>query len=325
MTARRHPDSRLPCARGVAFFAVSHLRLKPKVRKAPVVVRRCAFFCLSVVLCLFAAEQPARAQSAPLTLDPPAPNGSLWRTEWPEFRTSEGVLTAVSALTVGALLIAGPLERPHWQGGILFDDAVRNQIRGRSAHTRHVFRRVGDYTYRLSPVLPLLDVVIAAVGYRDAKLARNLALLTLEAYSYTGGTYFAATEIFGRARPDSQCDVPGGTCDTQSFYGGHAAISATGAGLVCANHTRLALFGNPVLDAAACALAATNALLTGTTRMVADRHYASDILVGTGLGFGFGYGVPVLLHYSYGKKSESISIGPDPNCGPDCLGVHGTF
>ena len=234
-------------------------------------------------------------------------------------------MTAVSVLAAGAILIAGPLERPRWQGGILFDDAVRGQLRGRSAYTRHAFRRVGDYTYRLSPVLPVLDIVVAAVGYRDPKLATNLVLLSLEAYSYTGFTYFASTEIFGRARPDSQCDVPGGGCETQSFYGGHAAIAATGAGLVCADHTRLALYGNPVLDIAACALAATNALLTGTTRIVADRHYASDVIVGTGLGFGFGYGVPVLLHYSYGKKSDSISFGPDPNCGPDCLGVHGTF
>ena len=301
------------------------MRRKPKARKATHVLRRGRFLLLCAALSVLTAERAALAQSAPLKLDPPAPTGSLWRAEWPQYRTSEGVLTAVSVLAAGAILIAGPLEHPRWQGGILFDDAVRNQLRGRTEYTRHAFRRVGDYTYRLSPVLPVLDVVVAAVGYHDPKLATNLALLTLEAYSYTGFTYYASTEIFGRARPDSQCDVPGAACETQSFYGGHAAISATGAGLVCANHTRLALFGNPVLDVAACALAATNALLTGTTRIVADRHYTSDVLVGTGLGFGFGYGVPVLLHYSYGKKSDSVSIGPDPNCGPNCLGVHGTF
>ena len=275
------------------------------------------------------AERAACAQNAvqpPPLLEPEAArNASLWREEWPQFRLSEGILTAAAALGAGAILLAGPLDEPRWQGGILFDNAVRNELRGRSAHTRQTFRTIGDNTYHFSPILPVLDIVVAAVAHGDGKLATNLAMLTLEAYSYTGFTYYASTEIFGRARPDSRCNTPGGECETQSFYGGHAAISATGAGLVCANHTRFALFGNPVLDVAACALAATNALLTGSTRIVADRHYASDIIVGTGLGFGFGYGVPVLLHYSYGKASDSLGFGPDPNCGPNCIGVHGTF
>ena len=274
-------------------------------------------------------EHTAGAQQAALVpplLDPAAAHrASLWRAEWPQFRLSEGILTAVAALGAGAILVAGPLDEPRWQGGILFDNAVRNELRGHSQHTRQVFRTIGDNTYHFSPILPVLDVLVAAVAHGDGKLATNLGMLTLEAYSYTGFTYYASTEIFGRARPDSRCNTPGGDCETQSFYGGHAAISATGAGLVCANHTRFALFGNPVLDVAACAVAATNALLTGTTRIVADRHYASDVIVGTGLGFGFGYGVPVLLHYSYGKASDSLGFGPDPNCGPNCIGVHGTF
>ena len=286
---------------------------------------RYRFPVLCGALLLAGTERSALAQRQPPLLEQDAArNASLWRNDWPQFRLSEGILTATAAVGVAAMLIAGPLHEPHWQGGILFDDAVRDQLRG-NARTRKTFRTIGDNTYRFSPVLPVLDILVAAVAHGDAKLAKNLALLSLEAYSYTGFTYFASTEVFGRARPDSHCDEPGGDCDTQSFYGGHAAISATGAGLVCANHTRLALFGNPVLDGAVCALAATNALLTGTTRMVADRHYASDIIVGTGLGFGFGYGVPVLLHYSYGKRSDSISVGPDPNCGPNCVGVHGTF
>ena len=71
------------------------------------------------------------------------------------------------------------------------------------------------------------------------------------------------------------------------------------------------------------ATSALKALATGTTRVVADRHYASDVLVGTGIVFGIGYAVPVLLHYSRG--AQQIAIGPRLTCGGTCLGVGGTF
>jgi membrane-associated phospholipid phosphatase len=236
------------------------------------------------------------------------------------------VLTATTALATGAMLLLGPVDDARWQGGILFDKAVRNEFRATSPSTTQTFRTIGDYTYHLSPLLPLIDVVVvAALARGDRKLAVNLGMILLEAYSYTGFSYFASTEIAARARPDSHCNEPGGTCDTQSFFGGHAAISATGAGLVCANHTRIALWGDPIADTAACVLAASNALLTASTRVVADRHYASDVIVGASLGFGFGYAVPVLLHYSYGKADRSLSFAPMPSCGPNCIGVRGTF
>ena len=43
---------------------------------------------------------------------------------------------------------------------------------------------------------------------------------------------------------------------------------------------------------------------TGTFRLLADRHHATDIVVGALVGFGFGYGMPTLLHYSQRSKDE---------------------
>ena len=60
-----------------------------------------------------------------------------------------------------------------------------------------------------------------------------------------------------------------------------------------------------------------------TTRVVADRHCACDVLVGTGIGFGIRYAVPVLLHYSRG--AQQIAIPTELTCGGTCLGVGGTF
>lgn len=222
------------------------------------------------------------------------------------------------------IVLVGPAQHPRWEGGILFDEAARNELRARDPETRARFRTVGNYTYHLSPLIPIIDVlVVSAIGHGDRKLAENLGLITLEAYSYTGLSAFVSTEISARARPDAQCQSSECTADTQSFFSGHAAISATAAGLVCANHSRIALYENAWADAAICALSAANALATATTRVVADRHYASDVIVGTSVGFSIGYAVPVLLHYSHAGRQ--VAIGADPTCGGNCIGLTGTF
>jgi hypothetical protein len=234
---------------------------------------------------------------------------SLWHQEWPQFRTSEGIATLAAGIITGAIVLYGPTKTPRWRGGILFDDAVRDALRARDPHTHQVFRTIGDYTYHLSPVLPFFDaLIVSTVGHSDPKLAINLTAMTFEAYSYSGVSAFIATETSARERPD-----------------GSAAISATGAGLTCANHSRIPLWGSPVADATACVLASLNALTTATTRVVADRHYASDVILGAGIGFGFGYAVPVLLHYSYPKSDLTLNVAPDPSCGGNCIGVRGTF
>jgi membrane-associated phospholipid phosphatase len=294
-------------------------------------VRALRFAILSLALLGAADPRSARAQSseAPTAAasTPSVPRkASLWRDDWPQFRTSEAILTGLAAIGTAVIVAVGPIEHARWQGGILFDDAVRSELRAGNPVTRRHLRTVGDYSYHLSPVLPLVDVlVLSALGHSDRKLALNLGAIMLEAYSYTGISAFVSTEISARARPDSGCTSSGCKADTQSFFSGHAAISATGAGLVCANHTRIPLWGNPVADGMACGVAVSNALLTATTRVVADRHYASDVLVGLGMGFGIGYGVPVLLHYSYRGNDNSIAVGPDPACGGSCIGVTGSF
>ncbi len=287
-------------------------------RHAPFEVLILGLACLCPAL-----AQAAGPQASPALSVAPAP-ASLWRATWPEYSVTEGVLTATAAIGTAVIVLAGPLKQPRWTGGILFDDAVRNELRARSPETRSRFRTVGNYTYHLSPVIPVFDVlVVAAIGHGDAKLTRNLGLITLEVYSYVGISAFVSTEISARARPDAACQRHGCSADTQSFFSGHAAIAAASAGLVCANHSRIALYDAAWADAAVCGLSALNALATATTRVVADRHYASDVLVGTGIGFGIGYAVPVMLHYSQGERQ--LAIGPDSTCGSTCVGISGTF
>jgi membrane-associated phospholipid phosphatase len=292
---------------------------------------------IPLVLALGVANE-ARAEVllAPVNA-PPAENrdrsARLWLSDWPTFSAWEGAATVAAGATTGVLLIIGPPKDANWEGGVLFDNRVRDGIRLDSAKDRQTARTAGDYTYYAAPLLPLIiDPLVAAWAvHGDRKAALNLEMIGIEAFAYSGMVSFVSTRFSRRERPDStQCrrDDPDGNCpvDTESFWSGHTSISATSAGLVCANHARMPLWGHPVADAGACVLATSSAVATGVTRLAADRHYSTDVLAGFGLGFGIGYAVPTLLHYTRSKASTvSVSVAPGSPCTGACLKIAGTF
>ncbi|HKO47984.1 MAG TPA: hypothetical protein VJV79_09690, partial [Polyangiaceae bacterium] len=151
-------------------------------------------------VCVLPAFAQTRPVSPPLVATP-TEKPSLWRKEWPEFRTSEAVTTVASGLATVAILMIGPVDQPRWQGPILFDNAVRDSLRASSPEGRQTQRAIGDWGYRLSPILPIVDVfLVAAIGHSDSKLALNLGGMLLEAYSYSGLASFISTELSARKR-----------------------------------------------------------------------------------------------------------------------------
>ncbi len=268
--------------------------------------------CLS--FCLLAL--PARAQTATEASATHEP-ASAWHDEWPTFSWTEGALTLAAGVSTGVLALQTPPDEPRWHGGILFDDSVRHTLRLRSAQDRHVARRVGDMPYYAAGLLPLIvdPLVVALAVRRDSKTALNLELIGLEAFSYAGLLSYVSTRISVRERPDatecrrtepdpSRCPV-----DNEAFWSGHTSIVATSAGLVCAHHQYLPLWGGGAADVAACALAATGAAVTSVSRIMADRHYATDVLAGSSIGFLSGYAMPTLLHYTRRERVQ-VSVTP---------------
>src|SRR6185369_8075255 len=81
------------------------------------------------------------------------------------------------------------------------------------------------------------------------------------------------------------------------FPSGHAVSAFTAAGLSCVHHAHLPLYGGGLPDALACAAALTVASGVGVVRIMGDRHYVSDVIVGAAIGFLVGFGLPSLLHY----------------------------
>lgn len=260
----------------------------------------------------------------------PSPSAPLWSPAWPNFSALEGVATLAAAGGTLALALQGPPHEPRWTGGILFDDATRDTVRLSSLPARRTARRIGDWPYWTAATLPLIvDPLVALTFADDPRAAGNIALLGLEAFSYAGFLSFVSTRISKRERPDStECRARGGAdCeeDTEAFWSGHTSIVAASAGLVCAHHRFMPLWGGGVGDAGACVLASSGAVLTAATRVIADRHYASDVLVGLGVGFGIGYGVPVLLHYRHDSPTRiAVQLQPSEAGGATLL-VAGRF
>jgi membrane-associated phospholipid phosphatase len=258
---------------------------------------------------------------------------SQWKESWPTFSWVEGAATVSAGAATLVLALNPPPADPRWTGGILFDDAVRRALRADSAASRRRLRTIGDWPYYTAGVLPLLiDPLLVSLAINgDPKAAVNLELVSLEAFSYAGLLSFVSTRASVRERPDStEClrqhpDGVGCQRDTESFLSGHTSIVAASAGLVCANHQYMSLWHNPVADASACVLASTASLVTGVSRIAADRHYTTDVIAGMAVGFGFGYGVPVLLHYTRRRPGWTVSIQPDVLGTGASLSVAGTL
>jgi membrane-associated phospholipid phosphatase len=286
-----------------------------------------------LVLGLLLAKE-SRAQQDTPRAPPSEPTRSLWQPAWPTFGGIEAVATVSAGLGTAVLFLIEPPQDPRWEGGVLFDDAVRRNLRLDSARGRQRVRSAGDLPYFAAPLLPLIvdPLIVAWLVRGDTKAAVNLELVGLEAFSYVGLLSFISTRVSLRERPDSsECrrthtdDSACGDVDTEAFWSGHTSIAAASAGLVCANHQYLSLWGHPVADASACIVATTGAVWTGVSRLLADRHYTTDVVAGLAVGFGIGYSVPVLLHYQRRRSEVALTLEPGPLCDGGCLTLRGSF
>jgi len=242
-----------------------------------------------------------------------APKTLTWDPAWPTFRPSEYVMTGLTgAAAIGIYLFAKPPSNPHWTGGILFDDAARDAFRLRSQGARTTARHVSDFTAAGAALLVLgVDSILIPLLRKNERLALQLTLMNLEAIAFSTFTVTSLFTTVGRARPsfeecqrDPNSDTLCRSGETASFPSGHANGAFTAAGLSCAHHGNLPLYGGGAADAAACIGSVALATTTASLRVLGDRHYVTDVLTSAGIGFGFGFGVPTLLHYVTGSGGE---------------------
>ena len=73
----------------------------------------------------------------------------------------------------------------------------------------------------------------------------------------------------------------------------------TAATLTCVHHSHLPLYGGGAGDTVACGVMLGAALMNGFGRVVTEKHYPSDLVVGFGVGAFAGWVLPELLHYAH--------------------------
>jgi hypothetical protein len=283
-------------------------------------------FAICAMLALFPLEVSAEGASGE--------TASLWRDEWPQFSALEGFLTSGAVLGMVIFSVADPQHEPRWVGGNGFDDGPRKALRLPTKSGRTTAGHVSDVNYYTFPLIPVvIDSFIVSLLVRgDEKASLNLFLVTGEALAYSGLLSYVSN-LVGRERPavtaciaanggdESGCDL---SSRADSFYSGHTAMAAASAGATCAHHTFMPLWGHPLADASACFLGSGAMVATGVGRLMADRHYLSDVLVGSAVGFGVGYMVPTLLHYHVPIASK-LTISPAGANGSTGLTVMGQF
>lgn len=269
-----------------------------------------------------------------------APPPLVWK--WPTFSAANFAVTAVAAgVTLGAAIIK-PVSKHKLSGGILIDDDVRDALRANKLADRYVFRDASDVGLSLAVSWPFAaDALTTAWWYRGSReTAQEMALINLETLAVVGALQGATNVLVSRERPFGpgcgQGELPSDAIDCKnsfhyrSFFSGHSAFSFTGAALVCVHHMENELLGPP-WDALSCAGGYAVAATTATFRVVADVHYASDILLGAAVGTLVGYSVP-LLHYrkvvgSSGSASTSAPTQLKVNLvpSPGGIGLMGVF
>lgn len=261
---------------------------------------------------LAAAPSPAGAETSDEPTPPPPP--LEWSPKYRRFQTWDYGGTLLLGATFATLQFGvKPPAQPRFTGGFFLDDFARDRLRAGTASGRKNAARISDLFWYGSLAFPLLvDLPIALLVRDSPEVAGQMMLMNLQAFAVAGVVDRTLQLTVGRGRPGrEQCGGPDAaeySCGDRdaavSMPSGHTMIAATAAGLTCVHHRYLPLWGSPAADTGACVIMVAATAVTGTTRVIADRHHLSDVLVGAALGFSIGYGTPWLLHYRSGARGR---------------------
>jgi membrane-associated phospholipid phosphatase len=253
----------------------------------------------------------------------------VWNEDWPRFRPVEYGATGV-LVAAGLVLEFASTQPEHarWVGPWPLDQPIRGVLVGRNRATRQLADFASDIGWMTAQFYPqVVDAVLVTyVGDGgNFDVAWQLSWMNAETMAVGFLLTRGSHRLFGRERPlrrgcgsdafyDELCPFRG---TAASFISGHTSMSFVGAGLTCVHHSYLPLYGGGTPDLAACIGLTTLASATGVLRVVADRHYASDIVVAAAMGFAVGYGLPWLLHYRHGAAAsehgeQRASLGTVP-------------
>jgi membrane-associated phospholipid phosphatase len=232
--------------------------------------------------------------------------GGLWLDDFGRFEAPDYAFTgALAAGAIAGYFLLDPATSGP-RGGVLFDAPLREWLRIDDASARATASDISDVSQAFMLAYPLADAwATAGLAHGNTDAALQMTLINAQAIALSMTVVLLTKNLVGRERPygldcgpDSRC---GGEARNQSFISGHSAAAFTGAGLVCAHHEAMPLYGGGGADLAACLGGLTVASMTGVLRVASDSHYATDVLAGAAVGLASGYLMPKLLYYRTGR------------------------
>ncbi|MCU0683358.1 MAG: phosphatase PAP2 family protein [Polyangiaceae bacterium] len=269
------------------------------------------------------ASASLRAQGVSPGATPVEPVGRTpygWNPAWRRFNAWD---YAGTAATLAGFYLVETMPSPttsHWNQPVpLIDRPFRNFIAGRTHGARDTAEELSDIFWYASVAYPVAaSLVVPAARGGGVDMSWQLTMMNLEAFAVVSLLTRLPHKLIGRRRPNSigcdedseyseQCGRPG---QLVSFWGGHTAVSMTGAGLACAHHLNGHLYGDPTADALACGAAVAAGQAVSVFRMQADKHWLSDNLIGSAVGALVGFGMPTFLHYRPFWRPKRVELAP---------------
>ncbi len=242
-----------------------------------------------------------------------------WSPGWARVHPVSYALTG--ALGGFSLMFGGLYEETpeaRLRGPTALDEPVRDALVASTDRGRELAGQISDVLLAVMIAWPLVDSIgVVGLGDTNSDVFWQLTSITAESYALEFLINTVLKELVARERPHGmRCTLedrlvhpercgPGGRL--RSFYSGHTSFSFSAAGQVCVTHTHLPLYGSTAADAFACGAALVLATTVATLRIVADRHYLTDVLVGAVVGTATGFLLPFFLHYQWDPRDESPS------------------
>jgi hypothetical protein len=230
-----------------------------------------------------------------------------WDPRWRKFGVANYVLTGVG-FGVNAASSFVPLSQHPWRRTNELDEWGRRKLSVESYESGEWAQDLSDVLLSLNLMFPLLvDSLIVGYWYRRSpEVAGQTALVSLEAMAVASMLQGSTSAWLQRERPygrDCGKTIPGELSDCtssvryRSFFSGHTSMSFAAAAVSCSHHTQHELFGDPFADGITCGAELASATAVGVMRIVALKHYITDVVAGAAVGTVSGLGVPWLLHY----------------------------
>lgn len=265
---------------------------------------------LGLALGLGSLTHPAHAE--------PADGGH--RLEWSYRRPGAWEYAGTAAVAAAAIYVELGTEQPleaKWASTLRYEPPVRDALKLDSASAREQASKASDYLGFATQVWAYLDASLVPLltDRGNIDVAWQMTFINLQASALTALTTRGIDRLVARERPDVDPCLEDPNYHEMCFKGsnssfpsGHTSGAFTGAGLVCAHHLYMPLYGQPAADIAACGVSGAMALSVGLLRMHADRHYVTDVIAGAALGTLTGFAVPILGHYWFVEVSHGSGV-----------------